>query len=81
MTLSFSHFYSLENSQARYEQAIQMMFERLSPVHCLIGQFINGKTQVQTICYAKDGELKPNITYDLAGTPCNDAQDSQGLHA
>jgi len=79
MTLSFSHFYSLENSQARYEQAIQMMFERLSPVHCLIGQFINGKTQVQTICYAKDGELKPNITYDLAGTPCNDAQDSQGV--
>lgn len=79
MTLSFSHFYSLENSQARYEQAIQMMFEKLEPVHCLIGQFVNGRTQVQTICYAKDGVLQPNITYDLAGTPCNDAQDSLGV--
>ena len=79
MSLSFSHFYSLENSQARYEQAIQMMFEQLSPVHCLIGQFINGGTQVQTVCYAKDGQIQPNITYDLAGTPCNDAQDSVGV--
>ncbi|WP_241651944.1 PAS domain S-box protein [Pseudoalteromonas phenolica] len=79
MTLSFSHFYSLENSQARYEQAIQMIFDELAPNHCLIGQFINGRTQVQTVCYAKDGVLQPNTTYDLAGTPCNDAQESSGV--
>lgn len=77
--LSFYEFYRQPNSQARYQLALQMLYEQLSPAHCLIGRFVNGSTQVETVCYNIDGIPKDNISYELDGTPCNDAMESTSV--
>ncbi|KZN55458.1 putative bifunctional diguanylate cyclase/phosphodiesterase [Pseudoalteromonas luteoviolacea] len=77
MTLSFSTFYNLPSSEARYELALNLIYEKFKPAHCLIGKFIDSDTRVKTVAYSVNGEKSNYIIYDLEGTPCKDAKDSQ----
>ncbi|MBQ4812454.1 diguanylate cyclase [Pseudoalteromonas luteoviolacea] len=79
MKLSFSTFYNLPSSEARYELALNLIYEKFQPAHCLIGKFIDSDTRVKTVAYAVDGVKSNYIIYDLEGTPCKDAKDSQSV--
>ncbi|MBQ4838518.1 MULTISPECIES: putative bifunctional diguanylate cyclase/phosphodiesterase [Pseudoalteromonas] len=79
MTLSFSTFYNLPSSEARYELALNLIYEKFQPAHCLIGKFIDSDTRVKTVAYSVNGEKSNYIIYDLEGTPCKDAKDSQSV--
>ncbi|ALU45622.1 putative bifunctional diguanylate cyclase/phosphodiesterase [Pseudoalteromonas rubra] len=79
MTFSFSTFYNLCSSEARYELALDLIYEKFKPAHCLIGKFIDADTRVKTVAYSVDGNRSNDIIYDLEGTPCNDAKTSQGV--
>ncbi|AOT08286.1 putative bifunctional diguanylate cyclase/phosphodiesterase [Pseudoalteromonas luteoviolacea] len=79
MTLSFSTFYNLPSSEARYELALNLIYDKFRPAHCLIGKFIDSDTRVKTVAYSVNGEKSNYIIYDLEGTPCKDAKDSQSV--
>ncbi|MFC3031588.1 putative bifunctional diguanylate cyclase/phosphodiesterase [Pseudoalteromonas fenneropenaei] len=79
MTLSFSHFYNLPSSSARYEFAVEMMYKRFGAKVCMIGKFVENGEKVKTVVHSEHGELIDNIVYELRGTPCRDAKDSHSI--
>ncbi|KAF7764177.1 hypothetical protein PCIT_b0101 [Pseudoalteromonas citrea] len=81
MNLSFSQFYNLGSSFARYQLALNMLYQRLGAEHCLIGKFVDGDTKVETTLYMVEGNCVDNIIYDLEGTPCKDAKGSESICA
>jgi len=81
MNLSFSQFYSLGSSLARYQFALGMVYQRFGAEHCLIGRFVDDGATVETALYMVEGNCIDNIVYDLEGTPCKDAKDSDSICA
>lgn len=79
MLLSFSHFYNLPSSEARYQYAADILFERFRPKVCIIGKFIEHDTRVKTVVHTLNGQSAENIVYDLEGTPCADAKASHAI--
>ncbi|WP_247671061.1 GGDEF domain-containing phosphodiesterase [Pseudoalteromonas sp. MMG005] len=81
VNVSFSQFYNLASSGARYELALSMLYQRFGAAHCFIGKFVSSDTQVKTVFYTIDGCQAENIVYDLEGTPCKDAKGSDSICA
>lgn len=79
MLLSFSHFYNLQSSEARYQYAVDILYERFRPKVCIVGKFVDHDTRVKTVVHTLDGQPAENIVYDLAGTPCADAKVSHSI--
>ncbi|CAH9053243.1 hypothetical protein PSECIP111854_01132 [Pseudoalteromonas sp. CIP111854] len=75
MDLSVTRFYNLQSTEQRYQYTLHTLYQRLKAEHCVIGKFVNNGSQVKTLHYLHDGQLRDNFLYELAGTPCSDAKE------
>lgn len=67
------------NEQELYQRCLQDVYSRYKPQHCLIAEYDREQNIAYTHCYLHNGEIAPNITYSLGGTPCEMVLDSQEI--
>jgi len=53
-----------------FEQLTKSLQEAISAAFVLIARYHQGDTTATTLAVCADGEIAPNMTYNLAGTPC-----------
>ena len=55
-----------------FQALVQHMARAMDASHAFIAEFSDVKTRVRTLAYWADGQIAPNIEFDLAGTPCEE---------
>jgi len=55
-----------------FQALVQHLAKALDTSHAFVGEFAGVKTRVRTLAYSANGQIAPNIEFDLDGTPCQD---------
>ncbi|WP_394125515.1 EAL domain-containing protein [Vibrio hepatarius] len=69
------------NEDELYARCLKEVYSRYQPTHCLIAEYDLQTKMSNTIHYLVNGEKAQNISYSLAGSPCEQVLNDKGMCA
>src|SRR5262245_61719568 len=55
-----------------FQSLVRHLATAIGVEYAFVAEFAGKRTRVRTLAYWGKGEIRPNVEFDLAGTPCED---------